>query len=339
MLQLQSLRLKTGVLQAPMAGCTDLAFRLIGRGYGLEFAFSEMIASEALIRNNQKTLTLLKNPAIDKPIGVQLVGSNPERMGMAAAMIETMGFDLLDLNCGCPVHKITGNGAGAALLREPGLAKRIFENVTRRVRRIPGTVKIRKGYADASGDEAFHLAKIAEQSGIAAITVHGRLSSQGYTGKADWDIIARIKQAVKIPVIGNGDVKNAEDAKRLVAVSGCDAIMVGRAALGNPWLYGSIHAALAGTDAPPPPSLEDVKKTVLQHVALEAQHDHEKMAILKCRRIVCWYFKNVPRGAEFRNRIHRSRTLEETREIIEEFCRGWSALLNSGSAFSLHQVS
>ncbi len=302
-----------------MAGCTDLAFRLLAREHGMEFAFLEMVSADALVRENKKTSNLLKTVEKDKPLGAQLVGCNPETMGQAAAMIEDMGFDLLDLNLGCPVPKITGPGGGSALLIEPGTAKQIFESVVKNVKHIPVTVKMRKGYVDPSGDEAVRIAKMAEDAGVNGVTVHGRTRAQGYSGQADWEAIGKVKRAVKIPVIGNGDVNNGEDARRLMEVSGCDGVMIGRGALGNPWIYRSIDSVLNGGQDGYEPTLEEKKKTALKHLKLEIETEGEKIGILKFRRIACWYFKNCPGAAELRGKVNFAQSVEEMRRIIEEF--------------------
>ncbi len=319
MLQLKSLSLKSKIIQSPMAGCTDLAFRLIARERGMEFAFLEMISADALVRQNKGTSRLLKSAPEDKPLGAQLVGCNPETMGEAAAMIEEMGFDLLDINCGCPVPKITAPGGGSALLIEPEKTRLIFEKVINNVRRIPVTVKMRKGFADVSGDEAVRLAKIAEDAGASAVTVHGRTRAQGYSGAADWQAIGKVKQAVKIPVFGNGDVNSAEDAKRLLEISGSDGVMIGRGGLGNPWIYKSIEASLCDQDPPAEPTLEEKKQTTLKHLELEVQLEGEKLGILKFRRIACWYFKDTPGVAQFRARVNTLETAQAMREAIANF--------------------
>lgn len=319
MLSLKTLTLKTKIIQSPMAGCTDLAFRLVARQYGMEFAFLEMVSADALVRQNQKTLQLLKNTESDRPLGAQLVGCNPETMGDAAAIIEEMGFDLLDLNLGCPVPKITAPGGGSALLREPETAQKIFENVTKKVKRIPVTVKMRKGFSDASGAEAVQIAQLAEQNGLSAVTVHGRTRVQGYSGSADWQVIARVKKAVRIPVFGNGDVFSADDAARLLGASGCDGVMIGRGGLGNPWIYSSIHAALNGSPPPQAPSLEDKKQAALKHLQLEIETEGERIGVLKFRRIACWYFKDYAGTAPFRNWINTLQTAQAMAEAVEQF--------------------
>lgn len=319
MIRLRSLVLKTGILQSPMAGCTDLAFRLISREFGMEFAFLEMVSAEALVRGNRKTTCLLKSVPEDRPLGAQLVGYSPESMGKAAAIVEAMGFDVLDLNLGCPVRKVTSSGAGSALLKDPALAEKIFESVLKNVKRIPVTVKMRKGFTDPSGKEAVEMAKIAEGCGIAAVTVHGRTRTQGYTGKADWDSIARVKDAVKIPVIGNGDVMNGEDARRLVEATGCDGVMLGRGPLGNPWIYRSAEAALSGKSPLKPPAFREKKEVLLRHVDLVFALEGERIGFLSCKRVACWYFDKLPGIHHFRNKINRCQSAAALRKLIEDF--------------------
>ncbi|MBI4398019.1 MAG: tRNA dihydrouridine synthase DusB [Candidatus Omnitrophica bacterium] len=322
MIQLKNLCLSSPIIQSPMAGCTDLAFRLVAREHGMEMAFLEMVSSEALVRGHQKTSNLMKSVEHDRPLGAQIVGCKPEVMGEAARRIEDMGFALLDINCGCPVPKITGPGGGSALLLEPDTTSRIFERVMNNIKRIPVTAKMRKGYVDESGDEAVRIAKIAEESGLAAVTVHGRTRAQGYSGKADWQAIRKVKEAVRIPVFGNGDVASGEDARRLLETTGCDGVMIGRGALGNPWIYRSILSAMAGKETPAKPSLEEVKKTALRHFELELEIEGEKIAVLKCRKILCWYFQGTPGAGEFRNQVNYTHTANQMRRLIEEFGKG-----------------
>ena len=302
-----------------MAGCTDLAFRLIAREKGMEFAFLEMVSADALVRKNHKTLQLMQSTEKDKPLGAQLVGCNPDTMGEAAAMIEEMGFDWIDINCGCPVPKITSPGGGSALLIEPEKSKKIFEAVVNNTKRVPVTVKRRKGYSDPSGNEAVRLAKVAEDAGCSAVTVHGRTRSQGYSGTADWEAIGKVKKALKIPVIGNGDVTSGEDAKRLINVSGCDGVMIGRGALGNPWLYKSIERSLNGEAPEEKPTLDEIKQTALKHLELEIQAEGEYVAILRFRKIAAWYFKELPGSAQLRARINLMISPAQMRQAISDF--------------------
>lgn len=319
MIKLKSFTLQSCVIQSPMAGCTDLAFRLLAREHGMEFAFLEMVSADALVRKNARTFELLKSTEKDKPLGAQIVGCDPEIMGEAAAMIEDMGFNLVDINCGCPVPKVTAPGGGSALLREPKNAKKIFEQVVKNIKRIPVTVKMRKGYADPSGEEAVLLAKMAEEAGVDAITIHGRTRSQGYVGPADWEAIGKVKKAVKIPVFGNGDVNSGDDARKLMETSGCDGVMIGRGGLGNPWIYKSIDAVLNGKENPASPTLDEIKQTALQHFELELQTEGEKVGHLKSRRILCWYLKNIPGVNEFRKQINESESPKAMREILVNF--------------------
>ena len=316
MIQLKELQLPT-VVQSPMANCTDLPFRLIAREQGMRFAFLEMISSEALVRDVPQTYHMMKTLPEDRPLGAQIVGCDPDVMGEAAAKIEAMGYDLLDMNLGCPVPKIVSHGGGSMLLREPDTAEKIFTRVVKSVKRIPVTVKMRLGFSDGSGEEAARIARIAQECGVDAIAVHGRTREQGYTGAADYEAIRRVKEAVSIPVIGNGDVVDGASAARLLEVSGCDGVMIGRGALGNPWIYREIEAALSERPAPQPPSREALKAVVLRHIDLQERYDRDAVGPL--RRIITWYFRNCPGAAAFRDRVHRAKSVDDMRALIVAF--------------------
>ncbi|HBL19143.1 MAG: tRNA dihydrouridine synthase DusB [Elusimicrobia bacterium GWA2_69_24] len=318
-MRIGTLTLDTRVLQSPMAGCTDLAFRLVARPRGMGFAFLEMVSATALVRTNRKTLELMRSLPEDRPLGAQLIGSDPAMMAEASVRVEAMGFELLDLNLGCPAPKMVKgeDGAGAALLTKPERASEIFRAVLRAVRRIPVTVKMRIGFTDASGREALEIARRAQDSGILALCVHGRTRQQGYTGKADYEAIGRVKRAVSIPVFGNGDVYTGEDARRLTEVSGCDAVMIGRGGLGNPWLYREAEAALSGAPRPAPPSWEDRLTALGEHLEHEVRIQGSERALRPMRRVACWYVAGKPGAAEFRRRICAAATIDEMRLLIE----------------------
>ena len=326
-MQLKALTLPT-VVQSPMANCSDLAFRLIARSQGMRFAFLEMVSSEALVRNVRGTEELLRTVPEDRPLGAQLVGCDADVMGEAAAKLEALGFDLVDLNLGCPVPKVVSTGGGSKLLREPATAERIFRRVVRSVRRVPVTVKMRLGYNDATGGEAARIAQLAEASGVDAVAVHGRTRAQGYAGQADYEAIRRVKEAVAIPVIGNGDVVDADSALRLRATAGCDGVMIARGALGNPWIYGEVEAALSGAALPSAPTWAQRLAVVLRHIELQCRYDARPEGPL--RRIICWYFKERPGVADFRNRIHLAQTVAEMQAAVLEFAHRTAPDTGSG---------
>ena len=319
MLKLKSLELKSGVISSPMAACSDLAYRLISREYGIEFCFLEMVAAESLVREHSATEELMKTVPEDKPLGAQLVGCRAEAMGQAAAIVEGMGYDLLDLNLGCPVPKVAGKGAGSALLARPDECREIFTAVVKNVKKIPVTVKMRLGVSDASGSEAARVARIAEDCGVSAVSVHGRTRVQGYSGTADYHAIRRVKEAVSIPVIGNGDVLSGADAQRMLDITACDGVMIGRGGLGNPWIFKNVENAIAGKEISPEPTGEQKKQALLRHLELEIAHRDERSVVFYMRRIATWYFKGMPGVAEFRGKINTALSIQAVRSLILDF--------------------
>ncbi|MFA5141199.1 MAG: tRNA dihydrouridine synthase DusB [Elusimicrobiota bacterium] len=317
-LRLKGLALESAVWQSPMADCTDLPFRLLAREHGLRFAFLEMVSADSLLRRNRKTLEMMRTHPSDRPLGAQLMGGDPAMLAEAAALVEEMGFDLVDINMGCPAPKVAGGArAGSALLRDPERAGCIIAAAARRLRRIPLTVKMRIGFDDPSGKEAVELARRAEGAGACAVIVHGRTRAQAYGGLADYAAIGRVKAAVRVPVVGNGDVFTGGDALRLAAESGCDAVMIGRGGLGNPWLYREIECALAGKAAPARPSFEERRSTALRHMELERQVRGEERAVLYMRRIACWHFPGIPKAAAFRRAVCGAKDLAEVERLIQ----------------------
>lgn len=323
MFKLKSLVLKAPVIQSPMAGCTDLAFRMVSRKRGMEFCFLEMVSANGLMHESHHTHDLMKTIPEDRPLGAQLMGSEPDVMAAAAEKIESMGYDSLDLNLGCPARKITSQCSGSAMLKDPGNAERVFKAVVKAVKKIPVTVKMRKGYEDPSGDEAVKIAKIAEDCGLAMVTVHGRTRVQGYSGVADWEAIGKVKRAVKIPVIGNGDVVSVEDAKRMRDISGCDGVMIGRGGLGNPWLFGAIRAALYTGEEVHEPTREEKLQTVLEHLELETKYEGPVRAVLHMRRIGAWYIQGQPHSAFWRGELNRAQTVDQIRDVL---CQSFGAV-------------
>lgn len=323
-LRIGPLELSSTIIQSPMAACTDLPFRLVAREKGLSFCFLEQVSAQALVRDNEKTKRLLTSVPEDRPLGAQLLGCEPGMMAEAATILEGLGtFQSIDLNLGCPVKKVTGNGEGAALLKDPDKAEKVFRAVRAAVKKSALTVKMRKGFEDPSGAQAVEVARRAEACGFDAVTVHGRTQAQQYTGKADYEAIGKVKAAVKIPVIGNGDVIGAEDARRLKLVSGCDGIMIGRAGLGNPWVYRNLEKAMAGSAEPPyVPSVAERRDTLLRHLDLELLHCGPRQAAVNLRRIVMWYTVGLPHAKPLRVEVCRAMDVPLIRRMIEDYFNG-----------------
>ncbi|GBF32043.1 tRNA dihydrouridine synthase B [Desulfocucumis palustris] len=309
-------RLANPVISAPMAGVTDQAYRTLAREAGCGLVCTEMVSDQALIYGNSKTYTILGTGDEPRPLAVQIFGSNPEYMARAAALVEERGASIIDINMGCPTPKIVRNGEGSALMKNPRLAERIVRAVAGAVS-VPVTAKIRKGWDDLSVN-AVEFAQILEEAGVSAITVHGRTREQFYSGRADWDIIRRVREAVKIPVIGNGDIRSGPDALAMIKRTGCPGVMIGRASMGNPWVFAEAVHYLATGEIPPPPGTGEKIATALRHLELLVKYKGEYIGVREMRKHAAWYLKGMPGAAKLRDQINRVGTEREMREM---FCR------------------
>lgn len=307
--------LKNNLILAPMAGVTDLPFRLLCSEQGAGMTGMEMVSAKAILYGNKNTEGLLAIHPQEGPVSLQLFGSDPKIISEMAARIEERPFAVLDLNMGCPVPKIVNNGEGSALMREPKLAGEIIAATVKAVKK-PVTVKIRKGFDEAHVN-AVEIAKIAEDAGAAAIAVHGRTREQFYSGRADWEIIAKVKEAVSIPVIGNGDVTDGESARRMLSETGCDGVMIGRGARGNPWLFGEIAAFLEDGRILPAPSMEEKKKMILRHAALQLEIKGEYTGVREMRKHLSWYTAGLPNSARLRGQVNLAERFEQIEGLVE----------------------
>ena len=295
------------LILAPMAGVTDLPFRLLCRQQGVGLVCMEMVSAKAIYYHNKNTEELLSIHPGEMPASLQLFGSDPKILAQMAAEVEERPFAILDFNMGCPVPKVVNNGEGSALMKQPKLVEQLLTGMVKAVKK-PVTVKIRKGFDD-DHINAVEIAKIAESCGVAAIAVHGRTRAQYYSGKADWDIIRQVKEAVSIPVIGNGDVDSPMRAKELIDQTGCDGVMIGRAAQGNPWIFRDTVHYLETGELLPPPSQEEKKAVILRHASLLQEHKGEYTAVREMRKHLAWYTAGMPRSARFRGMINTMETM------------------------------
>ncbi len=315
-LTIGGVELENNVVLAPMAGVTDLPFRLLCKEQGAELICMEMISANAIHFNSKKTDELMEIRAEEMPVSLQLFGSNPAIMAESAKRIEDRPFSILDVNMGCPVPKVVNNNEGSALMKNPKLAGEIVNALVKAINK-PVTVKIRKGF-DEENVNAVELAKIVEANGAAAVAVHARTREQFYSGKADWDIIKRVKDAVKIPVIGNGDVTDCFSAKRMLDETGCDGIMIGRACRGNPWIFREVAHYLATGEILARPSMDEIKDTILRHARLQLECKGEYIAVREMRKHISWYTAGLPHSARLRGRINGIENMEELAACVAE---------------------
>lgn len=313
-IKIGKVELENQVILAPMAGVTDLPFRLLCKEQGAGLLSMEMVSAKAISFHNKNTESLMEIDKREHPIALQLFGSDPDLISEVAKSIEDRPFDILDINMGCPVPKVVNNGEGSALMKNPRLIGEIVEKTVRAIKK-PVTVKIRKGFQE-SCINAVEVAKIAQESGASAIAVHGRTREQYYHGTADWDIIRQVKQAVKIPVIGNGDVVSPETAKAMLEQTGCDAVMVGRAAKGNPWIFRQIVHYLETGQKLEKPEIEEVKQMMLRHARMQISYKGGFTGIREMRKHIAWYTAGYPNSAKLRNQINQVERIEEMEQLI-----------------------
>ncbi len=316
-MKIGQVKLKNNIFMAPMAGVTNSAFRKIVRQFDCGLVFTEMVNARGMVDRLKNSWKLMEFSGEERPISLQIFGSDSKVMAEAACLGVDYGYDMIDINMGCPTPKIVKNGEGAFLMRNLPLAQRILESVTGAVE-IPVSLKMRKGWQEGEVT-ALPLAKIAEETGVSFVTIHGRTREQFYRGEADWDIIREIKESVNIPVVGNGDLRSPQDCKRMIEETGCDGIMIGQGALGNPWIFKQVERYLKEGELISPPSQQEVINIVLEHLSLLTDLKGERTAVKEMRKHVSWYIKGIKGSNLLRKKINQCETVQEMEKALQMY--------------------
>lgn len=318
--QIGNVKIAGDLILGPMAGVTDLPFRLLCKEQGADLVYTEMISAKGIFYRNRNTERLWDIDEAERPVALQLFGSDPELMAEMAARIEERNFDILDINMGCPVPKVVNNGEGSALMKNPELAARIVSAVSRRIDK-PVTVKFRKGFTEENSN-AVDFAKRMEDSGAAAIAVHGRTREQYYGGRADWEIIRKVKEAVQIPVIASGDIFTPQDAVRCRQETGCDGLMLARGVRGNPWLFHQIKTYRETGLVEEKPDYPELVQMILRHAKMMAEFKGELMGIREMRKQVAWYTAGYKNSASLRRQVNEIDSYGQLEQLLEKYCPG-----------------